>query len=62
MNFTPTGKWTYNYSDYDIWDNELLLTREEVIEYGKGAYDDSFYIGEVELGEPNCRRPRTNTI
>lgn len=47
MNFTPTGEWTYNYSDYEIWDNELLSTREEAVEYGKSAYDDSFYIGEV---------------
>ncbi len=48
MNFTPTGQWTYNYSDYEIWDNELSLSREDAIEHGKVAYDDSFYIGEVE--------------
>lgn len=47
MNLTPTGKWTYNYSDYDVWDNDVYPTREEAIEHGKCAYDDSFYIGEV---------------
>ena len=47
MNFTPTGKWTYNYSDYDIWDNDECPSREDAIESGKNAYDDSFFIGEV---------------
>lgn len=47
MNFTPTGKWTYNYSDYDIWDNDECPSREDAIESGKIAYDDSFFIGEV---------------
>lgn len=47
----PTEKWSYNFTEDGLWDNEVFATGEEAYNAGKAEAldrgDDTFYIGQL---------------